>query len=191
MSIAAGVYRGSLCENVSAIEGYFSVAFPQLYEALHWMHDSWRPPPQQQEQQQSVQQKHSDDRFAIQTETADVFTLLVVEYVNYYCVFLWTFMDVFIVAISLCLTLRFRQLNEHIERHRGLVGTAAFFGRKQLYNWIHLQNMPTQFWQAQRQSFSSLSKLCVQVDESISIITTFSVSNNLYFLLIQLLHSFQ
>lgn len=188
MSIAAGVYRGSLCQNVSAIEGYFSVAFPQLYEALHWMHNSRRPQPQQQSY---VQHQHSDDGLAPQTVTADVITLLLVEYVNYYCVFLWSFMDVFIVAISLCLTLRFSQLNEHMERHRGLVNETAYFEGQQLYNLIILQNMPTQFWRAQRQSFSSLSQLCVQVDEAISIITTFSVSNNLYFLLIQLLHSFQ
>lgn len=114
MSIAAGVYRGSQCENVSAIQGYFSVAYPQLYEILYWMHDSRRPPLPQP----------SGDRYAPQIETEDILTLLVVEYVNYYCVFLWSFMDVFIVAISMCLTLRFSQLNQHMERYRGLVCTA-------------------------------------------------------------------
>lgn len=54
---------------------------------------------------------------------------------------------------------------------------------------MYLQNMPKQFWRAQRQSFSSLSQLCVKVDKSISIITTFAVSSNLYYVLIQLLHS--
>lgn len=114
MSIAAGVYRGSLCTRVSAIEGYFSVAFPQLYDVLHWLRDD-RP--------------HTEASVAMRpVETADVVTLLVVELINYYCTILWTFMDIFIVAISMCLTLRFRQLNEHLERHRDRVGVKLLYG---------------------------------------------------------------
>lgn len=103
MSIAAGVYRGTLCANATAIAGYLGVAYPQLYEQLHWLQDAVdRPPP----------------------SAAVVGTLLIVELVNYYCTFLWTFMDVFIVAISLCLRLGFGRLNEFLERHRGRVWAA-------------------------------------------------------------------
>lgn len=112
MSIAAGVYRGSLCERVSAIEGYFSIAYPQLYERLHWMHNSDRTA-------MRTQHDHEPDNVS-----EDIVTLAVVELVNYYCTFLWSFMDVFIVAIALCLRERFWQLNEHLARHRGMVNGA-------------------------------------------------------------------
>lgn len=51
--------------------------------------------------------------------------------------------------------------------------------------------MPHSFWTKQRQSFTMLTSVIVRVDESIAVITTFSVSNNLYYILIQLLHVFQ
>lgn len=101
MSVAAGVYRGTMCVNTTTVQGYFGVAFPQLYQQLDWMHDA-------------VGQEPTVD-------TIDILTLIAVEYTNYYCMFLWTFMDIFIVAISLCLTQRLSQLNAHMERHRGLV----------------------------------------------------------------------
>lgn len=51
--------------------------------------------------------------------------------------------------------------------------------------------MSNHFWQVQRYTFGSLSLLCMRVDKAISLITTFAVSSNLYYILIQLLHSFQ
>lgn len=43
------------------------------------------------------------------------------ELINYYCNFLWTFMDIFIIAISICLSTRFRQLNDHLDKFKGMV----------------------------------------------------------------------
>lgn len=44
-----------------------------------------------------------------------------VELINYYCTFLWTFMDIFIIAISICLSTRLKQLNSHLEKFKGMV----------------------------------------------------------------------
>lgn len=43
------------------------------------------------------------------------------ELINYYCNFLWSFMDIFIIAISICLSTRFRQLNDHLDKFKGMV----------------------------------------------------------------------
>lgn len=51
--------------------------------------------------------------------------------------------------------------------------------------------MGNDFWAIQRGYYSSISSLVTKVDDAVSIITAFSLSNNLYYILIQLLHSFQ
>lgn len=43
------------------------------------------------------------------------------ELINYYCNFLWSFMDIFIITISICLTTRFQQLNYHLKKFEGMV----------------------------------------------------------------------
>lgn len=95
-----------------------------------------------------------------------------VEIINFYCTFLWTFMDIFIIAISVCLSTRLQQLNQHLERYKGMA-------------------MCKVFWINQRGHFTAISYLISKVDDSISVITAFSVSSNLYYILIQLLHSFE
>lgn len=51
-----------------------------------------------------------------------------IELLNYYCVFLWTFMDIFIIAISICLSTRLKQFNAFLERFMGMVRIRKFFG---------------------------------------------------------------
>lgn len=51
--------------------------------------------------------------------------------------------------------------------------------------------MPAAFWTEQRHSFTLISNLVGRVDEAIAVITTFSISNNMYFILLQLLNVFQ
>lgn len=43
------------------------------------------------------------------------------ELLNYYCVFLWSFMDIFIVGISKCLSTRLNQFNEYLLKFKGMV----------------------------------------------------------------------
>lgn len=47
------------------------------------------------------------------------------ELINFYCVFLWSFMDLLIVTISICLSTRLNQFNENLRQYRGMVGNAA------------------------------------------------------------------
>lgn len=89
MSIAAGVYRGSLCENRTALQGYFEQAFPQVDQLVNF--------------------------------SGGGLVEFLVEFINYYCTFLWTFMDMFIVAISICLTTRLQQFNELLLQFHGMV----------------------------------------------------------------------
>lgn len=97
---------------------------------------------------------------------------LIVEALNYYCTFMWSYMDLFITAISICLSNRLKQFNHNLRRFKGL-------------------SMSTTFWMQQRTYFAELIHLISLVDDSISIITVLSLSNNFYFILLQLLHSFE
>lgn len=45
------------------------------------------------------------------------------ELLNYYCTFLWTFMDIFIISISICLSTRFNLLNDHLKQFKGMVNS--------------------------------------------------------------------
>lgn len=88
MSIATGVYRGSLCNNKTAIEGYFNQAYPQIYYIMDY---------------------------------TGGFLEFIVELLNYYCAFLWSFMDLFIVTISVCLSTRVHQFNVNLRKFKGKV----------------------------------------------------------------------
>lgn len=130
------------------------------------------------------------------------------ELLNYYCAFQWVFMDIFLVAITICLSTRLHQLNEHLKQYNGMVNkicTATVFLKimicKLNYNsstfhvdtemHFECQKMPSSFWCTQRQCFTSLTKLIAKVDTKLAIVTVSSMTSNLYFILIQLLHSFE
>lgn len=49
-----------------------------------------------------------------------------IEWLNYYCTFQWTFMDIFIISISVCLSTRVNQLNEHLKQYKGMVSSFWF-----------------------------------------------------------------
>lgn len=56
---------------------------------------------------------------------------------------------------------------------------------------ILLKKMCKTFWINQRHHFTEISRLISKVDDSVAMITAFSLSSNLYYILLQLLHSFQ
>lgn len=56
------------------------------------------------------------------------------ELLNYYCTFQWTFMDIFIISISICLSTRFNQLNEHLKQYKGMVNVQFDYKCKNHYN---------------------------------------------------------
>lgn len=55
------------------------------------------------------------------TEYSGGWKEFVAELLNYYCVFLWSFMDIFIVGISKCLSTRLNQFNEYLLKFKGMV----------------------------------------------------------------------
>lgn len=43
------------------------------------------------------------------------------ELVNYYSVLQWVFMDILLIAITICLSTRLHQLNQHLKQYNGMV----------------------------------------------------------------------
>lgn len=44
-----------------------------------------------------------------------------IEILQYYCTFVWTYMDILIIASSICLSTRIKQFNNHLKKHTGMV----------------------------------------------------------------------
>ncbi|XP_073836402.1 gustatory receptor for sugar taste 64f-like isoform X1 [Musca autumnalis] len=84
--------------------------------------------------------------------------------------FIWNYMAVFVMLISIGLTCLFKQINDNLEK----------FKNKQ---------MPAVFWAERRVQYRNVCILCEKVDNAISMITMMSFSNNLYFICVQLLKS--
>lgn len=47
------------------------------------------------------------------------------EILNYFCALQWVFIDIFIIAISICLSTRLYQLNKHMKQYTGIVNVKA------------------------------------------------------------------
>lgn len=90
--------------------------------------------------------------------------------INSSATFLWTYMDLFVILVSLGLASRFRQINESLRRYKGAA-------------------MPEQFWREHRVWYRSMCDLCNAVDDAVAHITMVSFANNLYFVCVQLLRS--
>lgn len=52
-----------------------------------------------------------------------------IEILQYYCTFVWTYMDILIIASSICLSTRMKQFNNHLKNHKGMVCTDARYMR--------------------------------------------------------------
>lgn len=92
------------------------------------------------------------------------------QLVNVAATFAWNYMDLFVMMISLGLTSRFRQINDDLQRIKGEV-------------------MSEDFWAIRRTQYRRLAGLCSLIDDAISPITLLSLSNNLFFISVQLLRS--
>ncbi|KAM8709834.1 hypothetical protein ACLKA7_016611 [Drosophila subpalustris] len=89
---------------------------------------------------------------------------------NVYSTFIWNYMDVFVMIVSIGLASKFRQLNDNLLKFKGL-------------------HMPPSFWSERRIQYRNICTLCRRMDNAISLITMVSFSNNLYFICVQLLRS--
>ncbi|KAH8298631.1 hypothetical protein KR018_003289 [Drosophila ironensis] len=92
--------------------------------------------------------------------------------INVLSTFAWNFNDIFVMAVSVALASRFRQLNDSMLREAKLPTTA-------------------EYWMQCRINFRNLCKLCELVDDAISTITLLCFSNNLYFICGKILKSMQ
>ncbi|XP_032599242.2 gustatory receptor for sugar taste 64e [Drosophila grimshawi] len=97
---------------------------------------------------------------------------IVGKVVNVLATFAWSFNDIFVMAVSVSLAARFRQLNDNMLREARLPTSVDY--------WIQC-----------RINFRNLCKLCNVVDDAISVITLLCFSNNLYFICGKILKSLQ
>ncbi|XP_030373432.1 gustatory receptor for sugar taste 64f [Scaptodrosophila lebanonensis] len=89
---------------------------------------------------------------------------------NVYSTFIWNYMDIFVMIISVGLAANFRQLNDNLLKFKGM-------------------HMPPTYWSERRIQYRNLCTVCEKLDNAISLITMVSFSNNLYFICVQLLRS--
>ncbi|EDW79897.2 uncharacterized protein Dwil_GK17771 [Drosophila willistoni] len=89
---------------------------------------------------------------------------------NFYSTFIWNYMDIFVMIISIGLASKFRQLNDNLKKFKGM-------------------NMSPSYWSERRIQYRNICMLCDKMDNAISFITMVSFSNNLYFICVQLLRS--
>ncbi|KDR11636.1 hypothetical protein L798_13962 [Zootermopsis nevadensis] len=90
--------------------------------------------------------------------------------INVICAFAWTYMDLFIVLMSIALADRFEQLNRCLQS-------------------IHGKHVPPRFWHHMHKDYNTLSSLVKTVDSCITKMVFLSFANNLYTVCIQLLNS--
>uniref|UniRef100_A0A0U5APM3 Putative gustatory receptor n=1 Tax=Reticulitermes speratus TaxID=60591 RepID=A0A0U5APM3_9NEOP len=95
---------------------------------------------------------------------------VIVFLINVLCAFAWTYMDLFIVLMSVALADKFRQLNRCLQSVQG-------------------KPTPPRFWHQMREDYNTLSCLVMRVDSCMSKIVFLSFANNLYTVCIQLFNS--
>ncbi|XP_022221834.2 gustatory receptor for sugar taste 64f [Drosophila obscura] len=92
------------------------------------------------------------------------------KFQNVYSTFIWNYMDVFVMIVSIGLAAKFRQLNNDLKNFKGM-------------------HMAPSYWSERRIQYRNICILCDRMDDAISLITMVSFSNNLYFICVQLLRS--
>ncbi|XP_058823604.1 gustatory receptor for sugar taste 64e-like isoform X1 [Topomyia yanbarensis] len=95
-----------------------------------------------------------------------------VKYVNGICTFVWSYIDLFVIVVSIGLSHCYKRINEFLMQHK----------RKK---------MTEQFWAEQRQNYRNICDLVQHVDDVISVITMLSISNNLFYICVSILNSLE
>lgn len=93
----------------------------------------------------------------------------VAEYFNVSCTFLWSFLDIFIMIVSIGLAYNFELINNRIEYFQG-------------------RAMPESVWIEVRRNYSQVCELLQFVDEELEKIIILACWNDAYFIIIQLMH---
>lgn len=110
---------------------------------------------------------------------------------NFISTFIWNYMDVFVMIISIGLAAKFEQLNENLMQYKNKVGikSQCWSIESHYLGFSIFQQMSPVFWSERRILYRNLCRLCEEIDNAISMITMISFSNNLYFICVQLLRS--
>ncbi|XP_055606586.1 gustatory receptor for sugar taste 64f-like [Uranotaenia lowii] len=94
----------------------------------------------------------------------------IIKYLNVVCTFVWSYIDLFVMVISLGLSHTFERINDFMRKHKR-------------------QPMTEEFWGDQRRNYRNVCDLIQHVDDVVSIITMLSISNNLFFICASILNS--
>lgn len=99
-------------------------------------------------------------------------TVLVItaRFFNIIATFVWNFMDMLIIILSIGISNRFKQLNKILQQSSGKLLTA-------------------QFWDEHRIYHREICFLTEKVNKRIAFIVIISITNNLFFICVQLLNS--
>lgn len=108
---------------------------------------------------------------------------------NVYSTFIWNYMDILVMIVSIGLASKFRQLNDNLLRFKGLVSFFYFLFLFNSHLVLFFQHMAAAYWSERRIQYRNICTLCSTMDDAISFITIISFSNNLYFICVQLLRS--
>lgn len=94
------------------------------------------------------------------------------KFLNIIATFAWSYTDLFVIIISIGLASKFKQINEDLIAVKGMSVHRGFWNEYRLY-------------------YREVTKLISTVDLALSKVILISVSNNLFFICVQLLKSLE
>lgn len=96
-----------------------------------------------------------------------------IKFLNVIATFVWSFTDLFVIIVSIGLSSKFHQINDDLVKVKGKRGVGS------------------QFWMEYRAYYREVVNLINLVDIAIAKIVLISISNNLFFICVQLLRSLE
>lgn len=94
------------------------------------------------------------------------------KFLNIIATFAWSFTDLFVIIVSIGLASKFKQINEDLMR-------------------VKDKSVPPSFWSEYRLYYREVTNLILTVDTALAKIILISISNNLFFICVQLLRSLE